>query len=464
MPVLQFQTALIGETWQHDVRVEVAGSRITRVDSGVAAGGNVERVRGIAVPGLANVHSHAFQRAMAGLGERRGREDDSFWSWREVMYKFLAALSPEDVEAIAAWVHVEMLEAGFTRVGEFHYLHHAPDGRPYADIAEMAARIVTAASQSGIGLTLLPSFYAHGGCGGLLPTTGQRRFVNDLDGFGRLMAACDRHLAHLPADQRGLGIAPHSLRAVAPDELAHLLDMHRTGPIHIHAAEQMREVEECLAWSGQRPVAWLIENGSVDARWSFIHATHMTDAETQALARSGATAALCPITESNLGDGIFPATRFMAGAAPGTHGPGIAIGSDSNVRISLAEELRTLEYSQRLRDQKRNRLGPEGGSTGRYLFDLANLGGMRSLGCGNDAGAIAAGRVADIVVLDAEHPTLAGRRGDAALDAWVFAGGNELVRDVWCGGRQVVSNGRHVARDQLAATFKAAMTRLADGL
>ena len=450
MPQLHVQHALLETGWQRDVLIGIEGRRIAAIEAGASAPTGAERLAGIAVPGVANVHSHAFQRAMAGLVERRGPEDDSFWTWREVMYRFLARMSPDDVEAIAAWAYVEMLEAGFTAVGEFHYLHNAPDGARYADPAEMAGRIVAAAEASGIGLALLPCFYAHGGCGGRAAKPGQARFLSDIESFWQMIEASRRHLSRL--DGAVLGIAPHSLRAVDAAELRALVDAWPAGPIHMHAAEQMGEVEECVAWSGARPVEWLLANMAVDARWCLIHTTHMTPQESRDLARSGATAGLCPITEANLGDGIFEAARFLDA------GGRIAVGTDSNVRISVAEELRTLEYGQRLRERKRNRLGPTGGSTGRHLFDLARAGGARALGL--DGGMLAVGKVADIVVLDAEHPALIGRDGDAALDAWVFASGDGVVRDVFAGGRHVVVDGRHVARDAVLARFAAAMRRL----
>jgi formiminoglutamate deiminase len=389
---------------------------------------------------------------MAGLAERRGPDDDDFWTWREVMYRFLAQLTPEDVEAIAAMAYVEMLEAGFTAIGEFHYLHNAPDGARYADPAEMGARIAAAAGASGIGLTLLPSFYAHGGCGGRAPTSGQMRFLSDIDSFWKLMEASRRHVGRI--DGAVLGLAPHSLRAVDAPELAALLASWTAGPVHIHAAEQMREVDECLAWSGARPVQWLLDNASVDQRWCLIHCTHMTEDESRRLAQSGAVAGLCPITEANLGDGIFEARRYLDA------GGRIAVGSDSNVRIALNEELRTLEYGQRLRARRRNRLGPEGASIGRHLFDAARRGGAQALGL--ESGALAAGCTADVVVLDLSHPALAARRGDAILDSWTFAAGGGVIRDVFAAGRAVVRDGAHVRRGEISRRFAAAMQALAD--
>ncbi|MDX2202207.1 MAG: formimidoylglutamate deiminase [Hyphomicrobiaceae bacterium] len=454
MTVYHLARALTEDGWRNDVSVRVEGHTIADVAAGAAAPAGAVRMAGVAIPGTANLHSHAFQRAMAGLVERRGPEDDSFWTWREVMYRFLAEMGPEDVEAVAAWLYVEMLEAGYTCVGEFHYLHHAPDGATYSDIGEMAARIAAAAEATGIGLTLLPSFYAHGGCGGSPAKPGQRRFLCDVDRFLELMARAQAHVGRLPGGK--LGMAPHSLRAVAPDELAALLRAFPTGPVHMHAAEQTAEVEECVAWSGARPVEWLLHNAAPDARWCLIHCTHMTDEESHGLAASGAVAGLCPITEANLGDGIFEAPRFLD--AGGRFG----IGSDSNVRIALGEELRTMEYGQRLRERKRNRLGPAGSSTGRHIFDGARRGGAQAIG--QETGALAAGMRADIVVLDDAHPVLAGRTGDAVIDAMVFAGGDGLVRDVIAGGRHVVTEGRHVAREGLAARYAKVARRLAAAL
>jgi formimidoylglutamate deiminase len=455
--------ALLASGWRRDVLITIAGRLIAAVAADVPAPRGAERLSGTTLPGIANVHSHAFQRALAGRMERRGREDDSFWTWRQAMYRLLERITPDDVEGIAAWSHVEMLEAGFTRVGEFHYLHHDRDGAKFGDPAEMAGRIIAAARASGIGLTLLPAFYAHGGCGARPAEPGQARFLSDLDGFCRLMEASTRHVKGLEGGV--LGIAPHSLRAVDAGELHRLIERFPAGPIHMHVAEQIGEVEECLAWSGARPVEWLLDNVPLDERWCLIHCTHMTGRESRLLARTGAVASVAPITEANLGDGIFAAPRFLKA------GGRMAIGSDSNVRISLAEELRTLEYGQRLRDRKRNRLAPPGGSTGRFLCDLVRRGGAQALGScsgclspspGSCRSAIATGQIADIIVLDDCHPALVGHAGDGILDAWIFAAGDGVVRDVFAGGRRVVAAGRHLYRDPLHQRFAAILDRLRD--
>jgi formiminoglutamate deiminase len=441
MVSLWFQSALLPDGWADGVRITIAAQTIARIETGVAATPSDER-HGVAIPGLANVHSHAFQRGMAGLAEVRGPAHDSFWTWRDVMYRFVDRLTPEDVTAIAAQAYVEMLEGGFTRVGEFHYLHHDPSGMPYANIAELAERIAAAAGETGIALTLLPVFYAHGNFGGRPPAPAQRRFLNDPMRFAKLMDASRTALA--PLGDANIGIAPHSLRAVTPDELHEIVPLAKDGPIHIHIAEQMKEVEDCIAWSGARPVAWLLGNADVDDRWCLIHATHMTDNETQRLAASGAVAGLCPITEANLGDGIFPAPDYRA--ADGRFG----IGTDSNVLIDAAEELRTLEYAQRLRLRSRNVLaGQTGTSTGRTLFDGALGGGFQALGIASFG--LREGASADLVSLDVTDPVLAGRSADALLDSWIFGGGR--VDCVWRQGTKWVERGHHRARETIGARY-----------
>jgi formiminoglutamate deiminase len=446
---LWFAEALLPQGWTADVRLTLEEGRIAEVATGVSHAADDER-HAIGLPGLPNLHSHAFQRGMAGLAEKRGPSSDSFWTWRETMYRFVDRLGPAELEAIAALAYAEMLESGFTRVGEFHYLHHDPAGQRYADRGEMATAIAAAAAQTGIALTLLPVFYAHSGFGGAAPGHGQRRFLHDPEGFAELVAASARSIAPLP--DAVIGIAPHSLRAVTEDELTSLLPLAAGGPIHIHVAEQMREVEDCLSWSGARPVEWLLEHMPVDERWCLVHATHMTDDETRRVATSGAVAGLCPITEANLGDGIFPAHAFVA--AGGRFG----VGSDSNVLVDATEELRLLEYGQRLAMRGRNLLaGGEGHSTGGDLYRAALAGGAQALG--TSAG-IERGCPADIISLDADHPALVGRTGDALLDALVFAGGRTLIDRVWRGGRLCVSQGRHLERGAIVERYRAVIADL----
>src|SRR6516165_12398301 len=345
MASLWFDSALLPLGWGQGVRITARAGRIEHVSAGTQPQPGDER-HAIALPGLPNVHSHAFQRGLAGLTERRGAGEDSFWSWRELMYRFLERLGPEELEAISALCYAEMLEAGFTQVGEFHYLHYDFDGRPFADAGELAGRIAAAAAASGIGLTLLPVFYAHGGFAAAPPAPRQRRFVSDVEGFERILEACRRVVR--PLTGANVGVAPHSLRAVTPQELTAVVQLGASGVVHIHIAEQTREVEECVAWSGRRPIEWLLDAQPVDTRWCLVHATHAAQAELEGIAARGAVAGLCPITESSLGDGIFPAADFRA------RGGRIGIGSDSNIQLDAAAELRTLEYSQRLARRARN--------------------------------------------------------------------------------------------------------------
>ena len=448
---VHFQSALLPDGWATNVRIEFADGEIASVERDVAPLAGDERAS-VGLPGMSNVHSHAFQRGMAGLTEHRGPNADSFWTWRELMYRFVGRITPDDAESFAAQAYMEMLESGFTRVGEFHYLHHDPSGKAYADIAEMAMRVVAAAEQSGIAMTLLPVFYAHSGFGGAPPSEGQRRFINSVDQFALLLEASREVVA--PLAHAVVGIAPHSLRAVTPQELAIILPLAEGGPIHIHAAEQVREVEDCVAWSGMRPVEWLLTSMPVDRRWCLIHSTHVTETEVAGLARSGAVAGLCPITEGNLGDGIFPATAFLE--AGGT----IGVGTDSNVLISVGQELRQLEYSQRLRDRVRNALaGGANRSTGRTLYDAAVAGGAQAMGV---YAGIEVGAPADLFSLRTDDVMFAGRAGDRLLDTFIFAGGDRCIDGVWRAGRKVVSNGRHHARDAIEARYRATLERLLD--
>jgi formimidoylglutamate deiminase len=449
MSTLHFASALLPSGWADDVQVVVTDGTITKVTTGAAPEAEDERHQ-LAIPGMASLHSHAFQRGMAGLAETRGDTADTFWTWRETMYRFALEMTPDDVESVATLLYVEMLERGFTRVGEFHYLHHDRDGTPYANPAEMAMRIVRAADVAGIGLTLLPCFYAHGSFGGAAPHAGQRRFICSVEQYARLMAATRTAVRALPG--ANVGIAPHSLRAVTPDELAAIMPLAEAGPVHIHAAEQVKEVEDCIAWSARRPVEWLLDHTPVDQRWCLIHATHITTAETTALAGSGAIAGLCPVTEASLGDGIFPAREFLS--AGGRFG----VGTDSNVLVGVSDELRQLEYGQRLKHRERNMLsGGPGVSTGRVLFDAALTGGAEALA--QSTVGLQAGARADVVTLDVTHPSLAGRRGDAVLDGWIFAAGADAVDCVWAGGDKVVAGGRHRLRRKAREAFSAAMRR-----
>ncbi|MFS8045190.1 formimidoylglutamate deiminase [Rhizobium sp. BR 314] len=445
MTILHARSALLGDGWHENVRIALESGRITDIATGVAPEAGDDR-QGILVSAMPNLHSHAFQRAMAGLAEVRGPANDSFWSWRTVMYKFALSMTPDHVEAVAAQLYMEMLEAGFSRVGEFHYLHHDKDGSHYANIAELAERIGAASAETGIALTLLPVFYAHSGFGGAAPIEGQRRFINSLESFEALMAGCRTVTGRLPGAE--LGIAPHSLRAVTPEELTKLIPMAGDGPIHIHVAEQVKEVEDCIAWSGARPVQWLLDSAPVNDRWCLIHATHMTEDETRRMAKSGAIAGLCPITEANLGDGVFAGPLFLE------EGGRYGIGSDSNILISVPEELRQLEYSQRLALRARNVIATTGGSTARKLFDSAVVGGGAAL---KAPAGLAVGNYADIVSLDANAVPYLSE--DRVLDHWTFAGGFK-VDGVWALGKKQVEGGRHIRREAISARFRQAMAEL----
>lgn len=436
---------LLPDGWARDVRLAVDNAgRIASIETGADAA-DAERLAGPVLPGMVNAHSHAFQRLIAGLTDRVEDSDDSFWSWREAMYRAVQQLDADQFEAAFRHVYVEMLRAGYTSVAEFHYVHHQPDGTPHARPAELAERCVAGAAASGIGLALLPVLYAHGGFGGRAPAAGQRRFVNDVDAFLALheqAAAAARAHPHAT-----LGVALHSLRAVTPGEIERVLDaLPADAPVHIHVAEQQKEVDDCLAWCDQRPVAWLLDHAAVDERWCLIHATHVTGEELDGLARRGPVIGLCPTTEANLGDGLFPAVEWAARDGR------MAIGSDSHVSLSVAEELRWLEYGQRLRTERRNRLALGGdASVGESLYAHTAAEGARA--AGQPAGRIAEGLRADLVVLDDTHPLLASCPEEHLVNRWLFGVGDRAVRDVFVGGRKVVDRGRHPLADETGPAF-----------
>lgn len=453
MTTIWARQALTPQGWQSDVTVEIdAKGRISGVTQGTEQGAGT--ITDILLPAPANVHSHAFQRAMAGLTETRGPDPrDSFWTWRQRMYRFLTHLTPDQNRAIAAFVQMEMLEAGYGASVEFHYLHHAPDGAPYDDLAEMSHQIIEAARQSGIGLTLLPVLYQYGGLDRRKLGPGQIRFGNDFQRFALLTAKVRRLVGDLPEDAR-FGVAPHSLRAVDPTSLHDVAKLAQGGPVHMHLAEQQQEVDEVLSALGARPVEWMLQNTDLSGNWCLIHCTQMLATETRELAKTGAIAGLCPITEASLGDGIFDATGFLeAGGA-------IAVGSDSNIRISLTEELRTLEYTQRLRDHTRAALATPLKSTGRRIFDEVCAGGAQA--AGRDSGRITPGAWADLVALDSALTNLMDLAGDTVLDALIFASGNGMVRDVWSAGRHVVTQGRHKDRAAIDESYRRAVAQLKD--
>ncbi|OZB18954.1 MAG: formimidoylglutamate deiminase [Hyphomonas sp. 34-62-18] len=446
---LWFEHGLLPSGWASGVEITISDGTIEEISTGVMPPSGGVRGRTV-LPGLPNLHSHAFQRAMSGLTEVRGNSQDSFWSWRSLLYQFASRIRPEDIHAITAMAYAEMLEAGFTRVCEFHYLHNAPDGGRYDDPAEMAGQVIRAADDAGMGLTLLPVFYAHAGFGGQPLAEEQKRFGNDAGSFARLLEAVGQHTAN--QTDFVLGIAPHSLRAVTPDELGELILLDKGGPIHIHIAEQVKEVQDCLAWSGARPVDWLLHNAPVDGRWCLVHATHTDDRELHRIAKSGAVAGLCPVTEANLGDGIFDARAYIS------YGGHYGVGTDSNVSISASDELRMLEYSQRFKTLSRNVMAGEGyASTGRALFEGALAGGGRAAGI---PVGLAPGNPADLVALSEADLPEAAIGGDRLLDAWVFRGKSNVVSDVWRRGRHTVKGGQHIHRAGIEARYRAVLEAL----
>ena len=445
------RSALTAEGWRSGVLLEWDTSgRITALTSDQPPIG-VHQVE-VLLPALSNLHSHAFQRAMAGLTERRGaRAHDSFWTWRQWMYRFVESIQPEDVQAIAAMVQMEMLEAGYSGVAEFHYLHHAAGGQRYGKVAEMSEQVIAAAETTGIGLTLLPVLYQRGGCDDRALNESQQRFGNTLDSYLELQQQAS-HAMNTLADDSHCAVALHSLRAVDLASLQHIDSHFKEIPVHIHIAEQTAEVEEVQQVMGARPVQWLLDNCQVDERWCLVHATHMDSAETTGVAQRDAVVGLCPITEANLGDGIFNGVQYRES------GGRFGVGSDSNVRIALAEELRLYEYSQRLQQRSRTVLAPESGSNGRYLYESAAQGGAQALG--RDSGQLAVGNWADMVSLDTGANAMIERREDDLLDSWLFAGDDNLVQDVWSAGRHVVQDGHHTRREEIQQGFAAAMKRL----
>ena len=446
------ESALLEDGWANSVEVEIdAGGHIAaiRSDSPYVTGERAE----ILLPAIPNVHSHAHQRAMAGLGERAGDSEDSFWTWRQVMYHYLERIEPEHLQHIAAQLYLEMLKAGYGSVGEFQYLHHDLGGQAYAERAEMSLQCLEGARRVGIGFTALPVLYRYGGFGGAEPLAGQKRFLNDAEGFIEIVQSLQRATA---GDSNcSVGIAPHSLRAIDRELLSRVASsLDNLAAIHIHIAEQTREVDDCIAWSGLRPVEWLFENFEVDGDWCLIHATHMTAAETARSADSGCVAGLCPTTEANLGDGFFNMLDYL------DHGGRWAIGSDSHISIDPVEELRWLEYGLRLQSRRRNLLASVSQkSTGRNLLDGALGGGAQA--CGRNIGSIEPGYRADLVALDTNHPRLYGRKHDDIVDSWIFSGNQNLVRDVYVGGDKVIADGHHADETAIARDYRAALDRLA---
>ncbi|MCP5089030.1 MAG: formimidoylglutamate deiminase [Rhodobacteraceae bacterium] len=447
-------SACLASGWAKNVRVSIEQGRIASIKTGTEPLSDDTKVD-VLLPAQSNLHSHAFQRAMAGMTEFRAAGRDSFWTWRELMYKFLERLTPEQVEAIAALVFMEMQEAGYASVGEFHYVHNQPGGQKYDDPSELSQRIFAAAEDTGIGLTHLPVLYSYGAAGEKPLAGGQLRFGNTVDQFNDLVARTKAAVGGI-ADDAQVGIAPHSLRATSPADLAQVVAAHPKGPIHIHISEQLKEVEDISAWLGARPVEWLLGNTDVNARWCLIHATHMTEAETIGLAKTGAVAGLCPITEANLGDGPFNGPTYLES------GGAFGVGSDSNVRISLTEELRTLEYSQRLRDMARNVLVDGAGSVGQSIYLGAAAGSAKALN--RNAGVIAEETLADLVAIDRNDAALYALTDGQLLDGLCFAANDRVITDVWSAGRHTVQGGRHVKREAVTEAYRSAISELLSGI
>ena len=442
--------ALLANGWADNVRFDVIDGSIKSITINTMVNGAIY-LNGPVIPTVANLHSHAFQRVMAGMAEVSLDPNDSFWSWRELMYKVVNKLTPNDLRIIATQLYIDMLKAGYTQVAEFHYLHHQQNGQAYSQINEMAVQLMQAADTAGIGLTLLPVLYAHSGFAGQVPNSGQRRFINNSEQYLALHQACEKQLADHPLHR--LGICFHSLRAVTQEQIQTVSSaISNQTPIHIHIAEQQKEVQDCLAWSGLRPVQWLSDKIGIDQRWCLVHATHLDRNELLTIAQSKAVVGLCPTTEANLGDGIFPAVEFMQ--AQGRWG----IGSDSHVSLSLVEELRSLEYGQRLRDQQRNRLySDQQNHVGDFLLNQARLGGNQAaqvkLG-------LAVGHRADFMVLDNQHPFIAASSNEDIINRWLFACNENLIKHVYVAGKPVISDFKHINEDQTRFEFTALLKRL----
>jgi len=454
MSKLYAENILIGSQWQKDKTLSISAEGIIEA---VADGKDpqAEILVGSVIPGMVNCHSHAFQRAFAGYSEYRGNSSDSFWSWRDIMYRFVAKISPEDAHHIASFVYTEMLKAGYTSVAEFHYLHRQFGGAHYDDPAEMSHQIIDAATSSGIALTHLPVLYSYAGFGEKPASKAQARFLHSTEDYVELVRSLSGQ--YTCQENFSLGIAPHSLRAVSHSQLDEIIPFVRSldekSPIHIHISEQLQEVEDCLAHYRKRPVEWLLDNYQIDENWCLIHATHLVDEEIKNLAKSDAVVGICPTTEANLGDGIFPTSEFLK------VGGNFAIGSDSHIAINIADELRTLEYGQRLTQHQRAILTNQNGfSVGQYLYSKAARDGAKAIN--QNTGSIDIGKRADLVVLNSEHPSLFNKSGSFVLDSAIFACSQLPVKDVFVAGKQVISSGQHLLDEDLLKNYRSVVNRI----
>jgi len=454
---LYAENILLNDGWASKQTITVEQGVITAIEPGMVEGAEI--AKGAVIPGMVNCHSHAFQRAFAGFSEQGSEGQDSFWTWRKIMYQFLAQLTEVDAKNIAKQLYIEMLKMGYTRVAEFHYLHHDIDGSNYsgnsAELATMAQAIFEAAQEAGIGLTLLPVLYQHSGFGEQTPTDGQKRFINSTEQFNQLVS--DSFSLSEQFANTNVGIAPHSLRAVDKTSLTsavkHVRSLDKQAPIHIHISEQQKEVDDCLNHYGKRPVQWLLDNIELDKHWCLIHATHLDESERKGIIAKGAIAGICPTTEANLGDGIFPTTEFLA--ENGT----IAIGSDSHISVNPIEELRWLEYAQRLIRQQRAILATtEQASVGQNLWQQAALGGAQSTN--SNTGSLAVGKQADLLVLDSNKTKLFANANQHLLDSVIFASQQNPVVDVMVNGIWQVKDQQHVAQEQASENFAQLLVKL----
>ena len=461
------ENILLSGGWATDKTITIEDGIITAITSDKESGANA--FSGTVIPGMINCHSHAFQRAFAGFSEQGSEGQDSFWTWRKIMYKFLAQLNHDDAQVIAQQLYIEMLKMGYTRVAEFHYLHHDINGNTYSKnesesnlenqsqnkLATMAHAIFKAAKNSGIGLTMLPVLYQYAGFGQQKPNEGQKRFINSTLQFNQLVSDCFDLTQKYP--NTNIGIAPHSLRAVDKESImqavGHVRSLDNKAPIHIHIAEQQQEVTDCLQHYSKRPVQWLLDNIKLDENWCLIHATHINEQEQQGIVASKAIAGICPTTEANLGDGIFPTTEFLA--LNGT----FAIGSDSHISVNPIEELRWLEYAQRLTKQQRAILAaPDTASVGQNLWHKAATGGAQSTN--SNTGVLSVGKQADLLVLDEKQTSLFANKNSHLLDSVIFASQKNTVKDVMVNGHWVVQNGEHAQEQSSAENFAKLLTRL----
>lgn len=452
MTSLFAKTALLPEGWAQDVLITIdPRGFIMAVQPGQTPPADAEILKGPVLAGMANIHSHAFQRAMAGHTEKPSGGQDSFWSWRDLMYRFAGNLTAEDMHIIAAQLYIEMLKAGYTAVGEFHYIHHQPDGQAYADPAEASHAVITAALEAGICITHLPVLYQRSGFGSKTVDAKQKRFLHSTDGFLKLR---DQLVSDYKAeDAVRIGTAFHSLRAVSMPAISEVMKADASSPIHIHIAEQKAEVEDCLTHHRQRPIDYLYDHVAIDENWCLIHATHIDKSEITRISKSGAITGLCPTTEANLGDGLFPLADFIKQSGL------FAIGSDSHVSVNMIEELRLLEYGQRLISQSRSiARAKDSDSVGETLFTIAAQAGAQALG--SKGGKIETGARADFIMLDPDHPALCAQPEEGILDGMIFATNSNPIRHVMANGKWVIRDGCHDKEAEIYQRFRQRLIQL----